>query len=195
MEVTIQQKYNYLYMADFIGIVSIALVTLLTLVISIKNPTISKLLFAGLIFRVFLILFGHYISPLPDSSGDATSFDGDAWRYGKNGFINLIDQYPGAAPNFLSWVIGIFYSFFGRSVLMAQSISLFFGMGSIYLGWVVAKEIWDNSTAVKAAWTIALFPSLALYSALFLREVYIVFFLFALYFLKMQKRLELELLA
>ena len=60
---------------------------------------------------------------------------------------------------------------------MAQSISMFFGLGCVFLGWLVAKEIWGNNIAIKVGWTIALFPSLALYSVLFLREVYIVFFL------------------
>ena len=65
---------------------------------------------------------------------------------------------------------------------MAQSMSLLFGMGSIFLGWKLAKKLWSNSIANKVAWTIALFPSLVLYSVLILREVYIVFFiLLALY--------------
>ena len=60
---------------------------------------------------------------------------------------------------------------------MAQSISLLFGMGCIYLSWLVAREIWGDKIAVKVGWTISLFPSVTLYSVLILREVYIVFFL------------------
>lgn len=164
-------------MADLIGLCSIALVCLLTLILSLRVPILSKILFVALLIRVSLMLYGHYISPLPDSTADARSFDGDAWRYGKHGFINLINNYTGPSPYFLSWLIGIPYSFFGRSVMMAQSISMLFGMGCIYLGWLLAKEIWGNHIAIKVGWTIALFPSLALYSVLFLREVYIVFFL------------------
>ncbi len=164
-------------MAEIIGFVSISLVGLITLVISLRNPTLSKLLFVAFAIRVLLILYGHYVSPLPDSTADAESFDGDAWRFGKDGFYILLDRYTGPSPYFLSWLIGIPYSFLGRSVLMAQSISLLFGMGCIFLGWLVAKKIWSKDIAIKVAWTIALFPSLVLYSVLFLREVYIVFFL------------------
>ena len=164
-------------MADLVGLTSITLVCLLTFLVSLRIPALSKILFVALIIRVSLILYGHYISPLPDSTADAESFDGDAWKFGKHGFANLINNYTGPSPYFLSWLIGIPYSFFGRSVMMAQSISMFFGLGCVFLGWLLAKEIWDKNIAIKVGWTIALFPSLALYSVLFLREVYIVFFL------------------
>ena len=41
----------------------------------------------------------------------------------------------------------------------------------------VAKKIWDNQIANKVAWVMALFPSLILYSALAMREPYLIFFL------------------
>ena len=44
--------------------------------------------------------------------------------------------------------------------MFPQSISLFFGIGCILLGWKLANKLWDNSAAKKVAWTIALFPSL-----------------------------------
>ena len=50
-------------------------------------------------------------------------------------------------------------------------------MGSVFLGWLLAKKLWERSVATKAAWFIALFPSLILYSCLILRETYICFFL------------------
>ena len=60
---------------------------------------------------------------------------------------------------------------------MAQSISLLFGIGTIFFGWRLASILWDNRTANKVGWTMALFPSLILYSVLLLREIYICFFL------------------
>ena len=60
---------------------------------------------------------------------------------------------------------------------MAKSISLFFGVGTVFLGWKIANILWDNRTANKVGWIIALFPSLILYSALIMREAYISFFL------------------
>ena len=165
-------------MADLVGLTSILFVSLLTLILSLRFPAISKFIFVALILRILLILFGHYVSPLPDSGSDAMRFESDAWTgVGVYGFTNLIKNFTGPSPDFITWVIGIFYSLFGRSYLMAQSISLFFGIGSIFLGWLVAKEIWGSRVAIKVGWTIALFPSVTLYSVLILREVYLVFFL------------------
>ena len=147
-------------MADLIGITFILLVALLTFVVSLRFPAISKFLLVALVIRVSLILIGHYLYPLPDSTADAETFEGEAWNFGKDGFFNLFSKFTGPSPSFISWLIGIPYSLFGRSVLMAQSVSLIFGLGSIVLGWLLAKEIWDKNIADKVGWTIALFPSL-----------------------------------
>ena len=60
---------------------------------------------------------------------------------------------------------------------MLKSISLFFGMGCIFLSWSLAKKIYNESIAKNIGWIVALFPTLILYSALTMREVYISFFL------------------
>ena len=50
-------------------------------------------------------------------------------------------------------------------------------MGSVYLGWLLIKKVWNQRVANKAGWFLALFPTLILYSCLILREAYVVFFL------------------
>ena len=171
-------------MSDLIGFVSIALVSLFTSCLALLwCKEISKIIFTALVIRILVLLIGHYIIPLPDTSADADSFEVDAWIIAQNGFINLLDYYPGLQNSFYSWLIAIPYSLFGRSVLMIQSISLLFGIGCIFFGWEIAKMIWDKNTAKKVAWTIALFPSLILYSVITMREVFVSFFLlFAIYY-------------
>ena len=70
--------------------------------------------------------------PLPDTTIDAVAFETFAWRIAENGFVNLLDYYPGFRYDFFQWLIAIPYSLFGRSVLMAKSMSLLFGIGSIF---------------------------------------------------------------
>ena len=172
-------------MTDLLGYTAIALVSLITLFIALRCPDISGILFVGLIIRIFVILLGHYLVDLPDSTGDAKSFESTAWFLGKDGFSNLIKlsmsptlgDYDSPLSSFIIWFIAIPYSFFGRSILMSQSISLLFGIGCISLGWKLANILWNKYAAKKVAWTIALFPSLILYSVLFMREVYVSFFL------------------
>ena len=94
-----------------------------------------------------------------------------------DGFFNVLNNYKGPDSYFISWLIAIPYSLFGRSLLMAQSISLFFGIISIVLAWKLAQILWNNDAARKTAWLVSLFPSMVLYSVLLLREIYICFFL------------------
>jgi 4-amino-4-deoxy-L-arabinose transferase-like glycosyltransferase len=164
-------------MFDLLGFTSIAIVSLLTLFAGLLRPDISKILLIALIVRVLVLLIGHYFVALPDSTADAISFEATAWSLAQFGFLNVLDGYVGPDAKFISWLIAIPYSLFGRSILMAQSMSLFFGMGCVFLGWKLAKITWDKQTANKVGWVIALFPSLILYSVLVMRETYIVFFL------------------
>ncbi len=169
-------------MEDLLGFIALSIVIIIILLISIFSRPITKILFVALMVRVFFMLYGHYFSPLPDSTGDSTTFEKIAWIMSREGFSKILDNSTGLDIQFISWVIAIPYSLFGRSLLMAQSISLFLGMLNIILAWKVASKLWDRHTAKKATWTIALFPSLILYSVLLMREVYIVFFiLIALY--------------
>ena len=166
-------------MTNFLGLTGILFVTLVTLLITRRWPGVANILYVALAVRVIALLIGYYIIPLPDSMGDASSFEGEAVHLFKtsNGFFNLLSQYPGAGSGFLTWIIALLYSFFGESKLMAQSLSLLFGMGLVFFGWLLARKIWDNHTALKAGWALALFPSLILYSCLTMREAYVSFFL------------------
>lgn len=164
-------------MADLLGFTAIAIAILMTLLIAIRWPDTSKFILIALIFRIMIMLAGHYWLTLPDTTQDAAGFENLAWTWSQKGFFHNLSNYPGYNSFFYIWINALIYSLFGRSVLMLQSISLSFGVLSVLLGWLVAKKLWDNHVAMKVGWTLALFPSLALYSILPLREVYSSFFL------------------
>ena len=164
-------------MEDLLGITTIFLVSIITWIVAIRSPGIFNILIGALIIRIFILLIGHYITTLPDSTSDAVGFEIKAWKLAQEGFFSLPIQFEFSPFVFFSWLHAIPYSLFGRSVLMAQSISLFFGIGTIFFGWKLANIVWGNHIANKVGWTMALFPSLILYSVLFMREIYICFFL------------------
>ena len=164
-------------MSDVLGFASLALVSLLSMFVASRYSGLIKIFYVALIIRIFILLIGHYITPLPDSTADAQSFEGSAWHFAREGFFSIFNYYRGPDPYFISFFISIPYSLFGRSILMAQSFSLLFGMGSILLGWLIAKKLWNNRIANTVGWTMALFPSLVLYSVLIMREAYICFFI------------------
>lgn len=164
-------------MFDLLGFTSISIVALITYILALKHPQISKILITALIVRIIFIILGNYFITLPDSTADADSLESEAWLISQDGFFNLKDYYKGPDPRFISWLIAIPYSLLGRSIIMAQSISMLFGIGCVFLGWKLSLKIWDRNIAQKVAWTIALFPSLILYSVLVMREAYICYFL------------------
>ena len=164
-------------MSDLLGFFSIALVYFATKMMGLRRPEISNILIFAFIIRVIVMLMGHYLITLPGSTADAQTYDREAWKIAQNGFFSLFDHYPGPSARFISWIIAIPYSLLERSVLMAQSISLFLSILCIYLGYKITEILWNKNCAKKVAWLITLFPSLILYSVLIMREVYVCFFL------------------
>ena len=164
-------------MSELVGFASIGIVALITYYIMVRFPALSKIIFVAFIARLSLMLIGHYLVTLPDSTNDALGFEWGAWNLANDGFFNAIKNFPGVNSSFYSWMIAIPYSLFGRSILMMQSIGLLFGVGSVFLSWLITKRVWGERTAIKVGWVVALFPSLILYSIIPLREVYNSFFL------------------
>lgn len=164
-------------MADIAGFTLILLIFFITFLLTIRYPKVSKILYFALCIRVFTLLIGHYLITLPDSTRDANSFADYALLLSQDGFIGVIEKYPGPSARFISWFVAIFYSLFGESVLMAKSITLIFGVSSVFLSWKLANKLWGYKIASRIGWTMALFPSLILYSALVMREAYVCFFL------------------
>jgi len=164
-------------MENLIGFLSILIVSLFVLFLSFYAPSIKKILFLALTIRFFFLFLGYYFIDLPDSTADALTFERSAWIMSQKGFFDLLNHFEAPSDQFFSWLIAVPYSLFGRNLLMIQSISIFFGMCNIYLGWKLALRLWGIHVAQKTTWVIAFFPSLILYSVLVMREVYICFFL------------------
>ena len=144
---------------DFLGLSSIAVVTLIVYVLAKRQPAIALILYVALGIRVLFIFLNQDIIILPDGIGDAARFELEAQELSKKSFLNLVSDIPILSSFFISWVIAILYSIFGQSELMAQSLSLLFGIGSVFMGWSIAKKIWNQRAANKAGWALALFPT------------------------------------
>lgn len=168
--------------ADLLGLIAIGVVASLTLLISVRWPSAGTILWVALVARVTVLLLGYYIIPLPDSGADAATFESRAWDWSQGGFFETLGHFTGPHSYFISWLLSLLYSVTDRSVLMAQSVSLLFGMATVWMGWLLTKTLWGERVAGMAGWVLALFPTLILYSALTMREAYIQFFvLLALY--------------
>ena len=164
-------------MSLLIGFSSLTVVLTIITITSFRLPSISKIILASAFVRLIFILIHTFFHPLPDSGQDAMGIERLAWSWAKEGSENIFEYFPGYNSFFYTWLIALLYSIFGRVLLVVQSLSLLFGVGSVIFVWLIGKKIWDENTANKCAWIAALFPTLILYSVLPLREVYNSFFL------------------
>ena len=154
-----------------------------------RYQKVASILYVPLSLRILVMILGNYIA-LPDTTGDAYWFEIKAYEWSLRGFPDVLfslgqckdcnvdfDRNTFGSSFMISFIIGILYSLTDRSVMMAQSLSILLGTLSVLLSWILARKLWDNRTAIKVGWFVALFPSLILYSVLIMREIYVCFFL------------------
>ena len=127
-------------MEDLPGFITLIIISFFTFLLSLKNSSIRKILFIALTIRIFFLLYGNYFIILPDSTADSVTFENMAWSMSQQGIYSLILNFSGPSNQFISWLIAIPYSLFGRSIIMAQSISLFL---------VYAMSIWAGQLQRK----------------------------------------------
>ena len=143
-----------------------------------KYPHIKNFLLVAFLLRALCVIFdNHDLITLPDSTADAQTFERKARYFSNNYGLLVVKDFFRGGSLLMVRIISVFYTIFGESKMMAQSISVALGTASVYLVYLLSSIVWDQKSATKAAWVVALFPSLILYSSLTLREVYIVFLL------------------
>lgn len=167
--------------SNLFGIVFLLIIFFFLLLVSNKFVQIKKILIVAFIIRALLVIIEQFgLARLPDGNSIAS----DAYSFVKwakvfsdqKGLLVLADFYL-QDSKLISRIISIFYTIFGESVMMARTLSVILGTLSVYLIYSLSLRIWNKRSAEKAAWLTAVFPTLALYSAITLREVYVVFFL------------------
>lgn len=163
-------------MADLLGFAGLTLVACFTLLCSLRWPSLAAPFLAAFLLRALAALVNIYVVPLPDSTTDAISFEHHAWEWAQGGVGEAVSHFTGPSSYFISWLLSVLYALTDRSLLLAQSVSLLFGIATVVLGARLAQALWGQRAAVKAVWLLAIFPSLVLYSALVMREAYIWFF-------------------
>jgi hypothetical protein len=166
--------YETLYQSDLIGWAGLLLVLVSVTFFSARHPRLMFVLGIAFLIRAVAALFHFYVMPLPDGTGDANKFDLWAFAYSAGGWQDVLNWYPGARSHFYPWLMSLVYLITGRSFLLLQSISVFFGVLSVYATWLLGSEVWGERAGRRAAWVMALFPTVVMYSALPLREAYLV---------------------
>jgi len=144
------------------------------------EPAARAPVLAAFALRASAALWHAFVAPLPDSHADAVMFAESARHGFEAGLAQwLIDFTTGA---FLyPWVISGLYLLAAPSELLAQSVNVGLGTLAVALTFHLARRLWGEGAAKAAAWILALYPTAILYSAITLRECFIVVpFLFGL---------------
>jgi 4-amino-4-deoxy-L-arabinose transferase-like glycosyltransferase len=151
-------------------------VAVFTTFLAHRRPRLAVLLAVAFAARGSATLFHYYLAPLPDGTSDAATFESLAWEWGQEGFQVALGHYTGIDAYFYSWLMAIVYSVTGRSLLLLQSLSMLAGVVGVFVTWRLAREVWDDQVAQRAAWVAAVFPMVVMYSALPMREAYALLF-------------------
>lgn len=163
-------------MSDFLGWTAIFIVGGLTMLLASRFRSIALVLGVAFSARTVAALFHFYIAPLPNGKADAGTFEMYAWEWGQNGLVEALSHFTGADSYFYAWLMSLLYAVTDRSLLMLQATSVLIGVLCVFFAWRLAQEIFGERESRKAAWIMALFPTVVQYSALTMREVWVVLF-------------------
>ena len=130
-------------MNDLIGFISIALISLITIVIGLRWPAVSRIIYVALSVRVLFIFIGHYFFTLPDSDQDALGLDDIAWSMAQNGFLNVIYNFPGLDSFFLYLVNSYSIFFIWKEYFDVTIIKFIFWARYSFTWVVICKKIME----------------------------------------------------
>jgi hypothetical protein len=161
----------------FLGLISLALGAAAVMSLSLRHRSVFPILAAAFLLRAGLAVVNCYVFQLPDSRIDAVGYEASGWAWASAGWGTVLQNFTMNASLY-SWLISVLYALTDRSLLMIQGINVLLGTLAVYLVWRLTGLIsgGNRRLAGAAAWVAALFPTLALYSAITLREESIIFF-------------------
>ncbi len=142
-----------------------------------KDKTLLSILLFAFFLRLFFLVLYNLGLNLPDSNGDARSFQILGWEAIKNiSIFAKVRLYPK--------IIALIYFVTGQTTSVVSLLNVFFGSLVVVNIYYTSLFLTNNRKAAgRSALTAALFPSFILYSVLTLREMPAIFFV-SLSFLK-----------
>jgi hypothetical protein len=159
---------------DVLGWVSLFNGLIVIIGISLTDEQATIIILTAFLLRAALAIVNAYVVPLPYSQADAANFEAIGWMWSQDGLIASLDNFQ-SGSDLYPWLISVVYTLTSRSSLMIQGFNVLFGSLIVWNVYLIAKLLWGMRVAVRAAWFTTLIPSLALYSAVTLREVAIVY--------------------
>ena len=150
---------------------------------------LRKILYLSFFLRLIFTLVHTYAFRLPDSYADAFVFERLAWELAKSWLNGGITPNIGGSYIYSVLVAPVYY-LFGRQPLLIQFVNVILGVLIVLMVYKLTFLITESMrSAYIASFIAAVFPTMNLYSAIILRENFVVFFsvLSVYYFIKWMK--------
>ena len=114
---------------------------------------------------------------LPFSGEDAVTFEEVAGQWSRMNFYQIVDTFDVGRSYVYTSIIALLYWLLERNIAIPVFINGILGVVTAYLGHVLVKRIWVGAQPPRLFyWVLCLHPMLAVFSAITLRENFIIFF-------------------
>jgi Dolichyl-phosphate-mannose-protein mannosyltransferase len=123
--------------------------------------------------RFAMVLFNNYIYSLPQGGADAMVFERTAVGWAREGCSASFNNLDPTGSYLYSGVLAVIYGCVGVSDFAAQLLNTVAGTFSVAVLTAACNRMWGKKTAYKAGLLLAIFPALLIYSAVTLREAFI----------------------
>lgn len=161
-------------LADVVGWVAIAMAAMVVGTLAWRNPEVRAPLLVALALRTAATLVQFYLVPLPGSGMDTVTFELLGWNWAQGGWRGLAASFT-TGPWLYSWIIAVLYWIGARSALMVQVLNVLLGTLVVFNVFRITTLLWGGAAARRAAWWVACFPTMILFSALLLREAFVAY--------------------
>jgi hypothetical protein len=161
------------------GIIGVFILIIAIYILTVKYPILKNILWAAAFLRISAALIHFFLFTLPDGDLDAIKFEYHIWLFSKLSFVDYFNSFKTSdlALTF-TWILSLVYRIFGRNPLIIQSVGVYVGLLSVILlfkiSYILSKDLLKSK---QSTWFFAVFPTVILYNALILREVYVMYFL------------------
>jgi hypothetical protein len=158
---------------DMLGMLGLIAGGAVVLFVAARSPAVALPLLAAFTLRALLALVHEYLWRLP-VGGDAATFARHAAEYAAAGPAAVAGAFE-FGSQLWTWLIAMVFLQTGESALLIAALNVCLGSLIVWNVHALALLIWGAQPARIAAWIVALHPFAAMFSAVTLREVVVVY--------------------
>lgn len=145
----------------------------MTMTIGFRHRWLLPVMLLAFFARFAMILFNNYIYPLPQGGADALVFEKTAVSWAREGCSAAFNNLDPTGSYLYSGVLAVMYGCVGISNFAAQLLNAVLGTFSVAVLAASCNRMWGKRTAHRAGFLLSIFPALLIYSAVTLREAFI----------------------